>query len=158
VTDVWLAANHSDLRLPTRAITDGSPAPVPVDARPFTYPFRRLRVRLPVDAATARRIALADRCNLIALILALSYLVFALATVVVLIVALLTQRWPLMVVTLLVSAPGAGLAVIPHIVVGMLRPAQYPQVKAGGTVVIGAVDRAAADEWAALNPVQATVR
>jgi hypothetical protein len=51
-----------------------------VYARPFTYWFRRLRIPLPVDAATARRIVLADRCNLIALILALSYLVFAVAT------------------------------------------------------------------------------
>jgi hypothetical protein len=151
--DVWLVADHGDRRPPSRAITDGSPAPVSVDARPFGYRLRRLRVTLPVDAATARRIVLADRCNLIAGVLALCYVVFALAMLILATVAFLTQRWPLVLVLASIGAlPGVGLAVLPPLAVHALRPAQYPQVKPGGMVLVGAVDPAAADEWTALNP------
>lgn len=150
---VWLGADQAGLRLPSRAITDGSPAPVSVEARPFTYRFRRLRVTLPVDAATAHRIVRADRWTLVGAMLALGYLVYALAMLVLLIVAVLSQRWLLVaVLTPLVALPGVGLAIVPQFIAHSLRPAQYPQVKPGGRMLIGAVDRVAANEWVALNP------
>lgn len=154
--NVWLVADQGGRRLPSRAITDGSPAPVVVDVRPF--PLRRLRVTLPVDAATARRIVRVDRWAMIGVMLTLCYLVFALAVLVLLVVAFLTHRWTFMAVTTMVAPAGLGCPLL-MLVIFALRPVQYPRVKPGGRVLIQAVDWAVADEWAALNPpgaIQAT--
>lgn len=150
VTDVYVTAPPRSVILPTKALTDGSSPPTVVDTWPLTYAFRPVRVPLPLDAITGRRVrqyhhVVAVQIALVPIGLAAicSTLAYALVS--------LPRPGPIMALAAIVPLFGA-LQIVTSSLAYALKPKQYPRLRARRVVLISEVSRPIAEEWIRMNP------